>query len=637
MNSFFQKTTRRLAAALTVLSLLFPMLPTAADGELTELRLQTGSTQASINGQNIAIAKPYTKNGMLLAPVGVFKKAFNSQVRLEQSDVVKVISDAHTITMTIGSRTAWVDGQRVKLLAAPEMNAGTLMVPLRLVAEGLGGSLKAGSDSLIVRLAASAGTATAPKTPTINHDEGKTKVGNSYYNWSMSYPTGLMIGQGGRDESIATFMSEDSAYYMEVHVTPQAVPYDADNLLQQLVQRAKETGETVIDRRTYPDANVPYARVVTKDGDGAFWENREYYDHGRVYVVYLTDSSASNYKDFNKYAGLLNSFKTSFDTSDTAIKDLSTVEGGMKDVYNNDYGIALQIPAAWKVDNSNMLYEGRDGSRLQLTVTSAPQGVALEDWSAQLQSWLHDSFTSSAYEVKQTSPREVAGTNAIVHEYRYNFGNGWVKEYDVMLQKNNYRYLAQYSFPDDDGKGQDQFELLIRKLNIDFSVVSANFGQLEEDVYLTNKTKSDRKISQAYGYSVDIPSYWTPVSEHFESTDVGYQFLGGSFSIRMKKDQPYEMTVSQLKDFYDNKAKSYSNLKVEEVKDVTFAGKPAVSFTFHQTDNGIRYTGRQILLEHNGVTYMLSTTLNDANNTAAQSFALNAALNSFQLVDQKQR
>ncbi|MFB5266685.1 stalk domain-containing protein [Paenibacillus enshidis] len=635
MNPFQKKMTRRLAAGLTALSLLFPVLPAAADGELTELRLQTGSMTAVVNGQNIAIAKPYTKNGITMVPVGVFKKAFNSQIRLEQSDVVKVMSGPHTVVLTIGSRTAWVDGQKVKLPSAPEMSGGTLMVPLRSVAEGLGGSLKTGGGSLVVRMEASAGAAAAePEVPTIDNDEGKTKVGNSYYNWSMSYPTGLMIGESGEDESIATFMSEDGSYYMEVHVSPQPVPYDADDLLQQLVQTAKETGETIIDRRVYPDAEVPYARIITKDGDGSLWENRQYYGHGQVYAVYLTDSTAANYKDLNKYAGLLNSFKTSFDMDDKVIKDISTIEGGMKDAYNSDYGIALKIPAGWTGDNSSMLYEGRDGSKLKLTVTSAPQGFALEDWSAQLQSWLKDSFMSSAYEAKKTYPLEVAGKNAIIHEYRYDFGNGWVKEYDVMLQENGYRYLAEYSFPDDDGKGQDQFELLIRSLDIDFSVVSTNFGQLEENEYLTDKTKTDRKISKAYGYSVDIPSYWTPVSERFESADVEYEFLGGSFAIRIDEDQSYEMTVSQLKDFYDNEAKDYTNLKVEEAKDINFAGVPAVSFTFHQTDNnGIAYTGRQILLEHNGATYILSTTLNDANNTAAQSLALSSALNSFKFVD----
>ncbi|MDP4096500.1 stalk domain-containing protein [Paenibacillus sp. P96] len=634
MIPFQKKIVRRFAVGLAALSLLLPVLPVAADGELSELRLQTGSTTAVVNGQNIVIAKPYTKNGTMMVPVGVFKKAFNSQIRLEQSDVIKVMSGPHTVILTMGSRTAWVNGQKVKLPSAPEMSGGTLMVPLRFVVEGLGGSLKTGGGGFIVRMEAGAGGAAAePEVPTIDNDEGKTRVGNSYYNWSMSYPTGLMIGQGGEDESISTFMSEDSTYYMEVHVAPQPVPYDADDLLQQLVQTAKETGETVIDRKAYPDAEVPYARIITKDGDGALWENRQYYDHEQVYVVYLTDSTAVNYKDLAKYSGLLNSFKTSFDTADKTMKDLSTIEGGIRDVYNSDYGIALKIPAGWTGDNSSLLYEGRDGSKLQMTVTSAPQGSVLTDWSAQLQSWLKDSFTASAYEGQKTYPLEVAGTNAIVHEYRYNFGNGWVKEYDVMLQENGYRYLTEYSFPDDDGKGQDQFELLIHSLDIDFSVVSSNFGQLEEDEYLADKTKSDRKISKAYGYTVDIPTYWTPVSERFESADIEYQFLGGSFSIKIDEDQSYEMMVSQLKDFYDGEAKDYTSLKVEEVEDTTIAGVPAVSFTFHQTDNGIGYTGRQILLEHNGATYILSTTLNDANNTASQSLALNSALNSFTFVD----
>ncbi|MMZ65996.1 hypothetical protein D1872_284480 [compost metagenome] len=111
-----------------------------------------------------------------------------------------------------------------------------------------------------------------------------------------------------------------------------------------------------------------------------------------------------------------------------------------------------------------------------------------------------------------------------------------------------------------------------------------------------------------------------------------YQFVGGRFAIRINSDDPFDMQVSRLKDFYADEAKGYSNLKVEQVKDIQFAGVPAVSFTFHRTDNGVGYTGRQILLEHNGSTYTISTVLNDANNTAAQAVALDSALNSFTLV-----
>lgn len=634
MNNTHAKIARLLSVGVLTGSLILSALPVAAEQELTELYIQGGSAKAAVNGQAMTIAAPYTKNGTMMVPVGVFKKAFNTQVRLESTRNVKLISGSRVVSMTIDSRTAYIGGSKVTLPAAPEMKNGYLMVPLRPVAEGLGGKLAGNAGGVTVRMAAQEGeTEIISDTPQIDQDQGKSKIGNSYYGWSMNYPTGLVIGQAGSDESTSTFMDENGDYYMEVHVTPQPIPLDGDDLLQQLVQEAKDTGEMILDRKSFGEGEVPYARVITKGTDGSMWENRMYYAHDKLYTVYLSDPAATNYKDLNKHSALLGSFKTSFNAQDRTIKDLSTVEAGMKSVYNSDYGISLQVPAGWLIDNSQLNFEGNDSSYLSITVSSAPADAKEEDWNAQLQQWLRDSFTASAYQAVKTYPMKVAGKAAIVHEYRYNFGDGWVKEYDVMLQVEGYRYFVEYSVPDDEStKGKDEFQRIISSLKIDYSVVAENFGQLEDNQYLTDKTTSAKKISKAYEYSVEIPRYWTAVSDRFESGYVEYQFVGGRFAIRINSDDPFDMQVSRLKDFYADEAKGYSNLKVEQVKDIQFAGVPAVSFTFHRTDNGVGYTGRQILLEHNGSTYTISTVLNDANNTAAQAVALDSALNSFTLV-----
>lgn len=636
MKHIQKKMMRKLGVGAVALSLLLSALPAAAansDKTILELRLQSGSNTAILNGQKANITKPYSKSGALMVPAGVFKKAFKSKIRLAEDNVVKISSGAHVVSLTIGSRTAWVSGHKVTLPTPPEMSSGILMVPLRQVAEGLGGKLEKNGAGIVIRMEAQEEADTvAEETPSIDNDEGKTQIGNSYYDWSMNYPTGLVIGQGGGDESISTFMDENSAYYMEVHTASQPVPLNADDLLQQLVQAAKETGEIVVDRKSFPKSKVPYARVITKDGDGVLWENRQYYDNGRLYVIYFSDAKATNYKDLAQYAGLLNSFKTSFNAQDKSIKDLSTVVGGTREAGNPDYGVSFSIPAGWKMDDQRMQYESNDGSSFRLKVTSAPADATLENWGKQLQKWLSDSFVSTAYEAQKTYPLEVAGVQGLVQEYRYNFGDGWVKEYNVLIQQNGYRYLAEYAVPEKVSKENDQFNALISSLQIDFQTVAGNFGQLEEDDYLADKTKTVKKTSKAYEYTVNIPRYWTAISDQFELGDVEYQFTGGRFSIKVDNDQSFELTVSQLKDFYDKQGKSYKNLKVEEVKDVTFAGVPAASFTFHRVEEGIGYTGRQIVLERDGKTYTVATTLNDANNTAVQSTALDSTLNSFNFV-----
>ncbi|WP_363928445.1 stalk domain-containing protein [Paenibacillus sp.] len=604
----------------------------ASDLTTSELRITAGSTSAYINGSKQTIAKPYKFKGVTMVPVGVFKKAFGSEIRLEKNDVVKVKEGPHTVTLTIGSSIAWVDGVKKEMGAAPKMMNGVLMVPLRPVAAGIGATLAPSSSAeMVIRLLQTDGS-TDDDEGSINLDEGKTRIGNSYYGWSMNYPSDLMILQTGEQERMMTFGAEDSSYYLEVYVSDQDVNLDSDDLLQQLVQEAKETGDTVLDRESIAKGKTPYARIVVKDADGVLWEMRQYIKDGRQYDVYLADYGALNYKDLGKRAALLNSFQPTYVQSDRTIKDLSTVDEGMRSTWNDDYGIELKIPAGWSMDNTQMIYEAKDGAYLQLRVTSAPKGATVQEWSGQLDKWMRETFTPESYEPIGSYTMDVSGETAEVNEFRYNFGDGWQTEFDVLLQKNGYRYYAEYTFPEEQTKDREWFKSIMKSVEIDFDTVADNFGQLDEDPYLTDKTKSVTRTSKRYHYSVDIPRYWTPYNDRFEYSPVVYTFTGGQFSIAASEDKSIEMTVSQLREAYAEATKTRKNFKLISSEEMTFAGVPAFSFIYHEVDNGVPYTGRQIVFEQNGTTYTITSGLNDANKTEVQAAALEKAVNSFTFI-----
>lgn len=601
----------------------------AAEYTTSELRIQAGSTSAYINGSKQAIAKPYKVKGVTMVPVGVFKKAFGSEIRLEKNDVVKVKEGPHTVTLTIGSSIAWVDGVKKEMGAAPKMVNGVLMVPLRPVAAGIGATLAPSSSGEVVIRLLQTDDSVDDDEGGIDLDAGKTRIGNSYYGWSINYPADLMVLQTGEQERMMTFGSADSSYYLEVYVSDQDVALDSDDMLQQLVQEAKESGDTVLDRESVAKGKTPYARIVVKDMDGMLWEMRQYINNGRQYDVYLADYDALNYKDLNKRAAFLNSFQPTYVQSDRTIKDLSTVDNGMRSAWNDDYGIELNVPAGWSMDNTQMTYESKDGAFLQLRVTSAPAGATVKDWSGQLDKWMRETFTPESYEPIRSYTLDVSGEKAEVNEFRYNFGDGWQTEFDVLLQKNGYRYYAEYTFPEDQTQDREWFEQIMKSVVIDFDTVSDNFGQLDEDPYLTDKTKTLTRTSKRYHYSVDIPRYWTAYNDRFEYSPVVYTFTGGQFSIGVNEDQSVEMTVSQLREAYEEATKTRKNFKLLNSGETTIAGVPAFSFTYHELDNGVPYTGQQIVFEQNGMTYTITTGLNDANKTDVQTAALEKAVKSF--------
>ncbi|WP_410512548.1 stalk domain-containing protein [Paenibacillus sp. BR2-3] len=621
--------------AMLALLLLMTFLPAqmvhAAEKSRLDLILKVGSTTASVNGKKITIVKPFVEKGAVMVPLGVFKKTFGSTVSLEQDDIVRVMYGTHTGTMRIGSATAWKDGVKVKLVSPPRMVAGVLMVPLRFVAGVIGAGISSGNNGdILVSLTAPQDEKGSPEDRGgIDSDVGKTKIGNSYYQWSMNYPSGLMVGDNGGEESVATFMSAENLYYLEIHATIQEVQPDADEMLDQLVRSAEDGGETVLDREIFPQAKVPYARVVSKDSSGALWEGRQYYGDGRLYELYLTDDNAVNYKDFAKYAGLLNSFQPSFNDKDQTIRDLSTVKNGFRAAYNDDYGISLQVPADWSKDDQHLYYESKKGSYLRLKVSSAPAGSSLASWGEELKTRAEDSFVPDAYSVKGSSFKTISGVQAQINEVQYNYGNGWTTEYQLLLLKNGYRFYGQFVAPPGQEEEKVNFNAMLSSLDIDFETIKENFGRLAEDSYVSLKHKAVTKISKTFGYVIDIPLLWMPYQDIFELRNIEYRFTGGRLQINLSPEDSMEYTVNQLKRYYGNKNNDPKGPVIESVEETTFADQPATVITVHQTKGGIPYRIKAIVLSKEDKVYTLTVTLNDANATAEQQRMVEQTLKSF--------
>ncbi|QUL54491.1 copper amine oxidase N-terminal domain-containing protein [Paenibacillus tritici] len=625
---------RRLVSAMLAVLLLLALFPArnayAAEGSLLELSIQAGSTSATVNGKPVTIQQPFSENGTLMVPLGIFKKAFGSTVSLEGEDVVKVMYGPHTGAMTIGGTTAWKDGVKIKLAAPPRMVSGVLMVPLRFVAGVLGARVTpAGGGGIRVTLAPSLAVTAVDTQGGIDSDIGKTRIGNSYLTWSMNYPPGLVVGDSGGDEGVATFTSAENDYYLEVHASPLAVPLDPEGLLENLVGSSQEGGEIVLDRETVPEARTPYARTVSKDSSGALWEGRQYYANGRLYEIYLTDDKAANYKDLGKYAALLNSFQPSFNTSDSSIRDLSTIHNGLREAYNDDYGIALKVPADWSADDQQLYYTGKQGSYLRVKVSSAPAGSTLASWNQELQSQLQDTYVSEAYTSKDSVAGKVSGEPVLINELGLNPGNGWNTEYQILLLKNGYRYFFEYVAASSQPSDKERFTDVLNSIDIDFAQTQENFGRLEVEDYPLLSTKLITKTSKAYGYKIDIPRLWTPVQDLFESQTIEYRFTGGRFQFYASPEVTPEYALSQLQSYYLNTKKDPKGPQVKSVAETAFAGVPATILTIEQIKNSIPVGTKIIIFSKNDVVYTLTVTLNAANATASQQATLERVLGSF--------
>ncbi|MBX4145811.1 copper amine oxidase N-terminal domain-containing protein [Paenibacillus lautus] len=629
-----QMTAGTLSALMLFTSLSLPVWGDDVVPEKRILTVQSGSSSASVNGTSYTIAKPQLKQGVLMVPLGVFKKAFGSEIKLEGENRVRLLQGPHTVVLVIDNKTAWIDGKKVQLPAEPTMVSGTLMVPLRPVAAGIGAKVSSSQGKLSISLMVTDKEEKHDEGE-INNTTGKTRIGNSYYEWSMNYPSWMIVGRGTDDESGAAFNDATGRYYLEVHASSQKVKLSPDDLLERLLKELSDSGDVVLHQETVASGAVPYARVISRDIDGVLWEGRQYYANDRVYELYFADAEAVHYKDMDKHASLLGSFRTTYQAGDKSLKDVSSIVGGLREAGNEEYGIWFGIPAGWEINNKDMLYGSEGEGYLSVSVTSVPTGGdgTLAAWGQRLKDWLSESFVQDSYEYVGLTPVEISGVKGQIQEVRYNFGDKWVTEYEVMIQKNGYRYYLEYAVPDGQEKTAANWKKVLESIEIDYDVVPENFGRIGEEGYLTDKTKMRSKNSETYRYHIDIPKYWEPLNDQFEQGTVEYGFAGGGFEINAQKDTSADFIVSNLKRYYNEASTaSGTTVKLLGVDNITFAGVPAVSFKVHQVKNGVGFTTQEIVFESGNIAYTITTTLNDANATDMQQAALERALSSFELV-----
>jgi hypothetical protein len=640
MNKWMRITATGMMTAVITATTAYAGAGSASAAELLELKIKKGSTAATINGDKQTIIKPYEAAGATMVQLGLFSRAFGAKVELHENNTVQLVSGKHTIAMTIGSKSATVNGKKIVLPAAPVMRGGTLMVPLRPLVEGIGGKMKVVSGQIVVTLSSS-------ETQTGSHDtasahEDKTRVGSSKYQWSVNYPDDLLY-LGSSDASVANFMDTGSTYLLQVAVKPDTVTSSVytqpstDDLLSELVSYAQSLDETVLDQQTVSGANGTYARVISKSSEGYLSETRLYAGNGNLYYVMYADSEAYTYKDFDKNQALLNSFQMSFNADDSKSQDLSEGSKSEEDgqtFENADYGISVTLPSDWTISDDSSEASTKDGSYAKFGAYGVPAGQSLQDWAKDIRTWFDESFAPDHYRYVSTTERQIDGQQAIVNEMQYRYNDDqWYTEYEVLLQKDDYRYYFEYSGHSDEPLAQSQFEQIANSMKVDFETLSDNFGHLPTDYYSADRTKTVTRTSTTYNYSLQVPRYWTDMGNDYTSSSVSFYYTGGSFYVNVKNTSSLEKAVAEAKATLES-ASSSTKPVLSEGQASTFAGVPAYTFTATYADSETPYTGTYTIFTKGKRSFILTNEVNDANNTSTHQAEVAKVLASFNWLGQ---
>jgi len=101
--------------------------------------------------QIVSDVQPELKNDVVFVPFRAVANALGAQLEVTPDwKTITFVRDERKVTITLGSKTAYVNGQKKELLVAPYATKGRTMVPTRFVSEQLGETVEWDSVSRYV-------------------------------------------------------------------------------------------------------------------------------------------------------------------------------------------------------------------------------------------------------------------------------------------------------------------------------------------------------------------------------------------------------------------------------------------------------------------------------------------------------
>ncbi|GAC41367.1 copper amine oxidase N-terminal domain-containing protein, partial [Paenibacillus popilliae] len=295
---------------------------------MEELRLQVGSAKATLNGEEWTIAKPYVKQGATMVPLRVFTKAFGAELSWSAGDVVTLKNDNTALRLRVGQPQVRVNGKAMTLPVAPEMVDGTLMAPLKPLAEAFGATCTVASDQSI----ALKRTGTLADA-VIDVSAQAGRIGDHVRRWSMVMPEGWSYRFLTPEENAVVLESPSGQAWAEIDINS----WQSNKLAHLADQFAGEaTGKQMLEHmktEMFDKDAIKSSHIGTMDGkayaqaivkDEGLKLTRVFSAGGNRYTVKMYDAAALSPRQLLQYEPLLNTFRPNDDPANRAgVKDIS--------------------------------------------------------------------------------------------------------------------------------------------------------------------------------------------------------------------------------------------------------------------------------------------------------------------------
>lgn len=428
--------------------LFFAFSVYAAEGDI-EIKFAVGDSTLSINGEDVTVTTPYVVEGTTLVPVRVITEAFGAEVAWngEEQAVTINYSDVE-IKLTIGNKTAYINGNAIELLAAPELTNSTTMLPLRFITESFGADVtydEATAKIMVVKETVESNS--IKDYSLILKRSDKEFVGDSYHNWSMTHSPELKLSYRSFDGRKNIFTNDDETGIVAIDALTYEEGETIDDVYATIREELKNMSVSKFEK-TKTASGVEYV-VAQYSTNEVYCEVKAYIKDKAGILLTIEQDIESGRDKFTSLMDITASFDMNFNEDKT--EDLSDVDKTTGyHTYKSDYmGIEIDIPGylyLFENDaNKNNVYfadvEENPVSIMSVNFYSSYDGHDAKTWAEKDLEYNKRSYNEKYTKFSEIFRVDVGGKTAYTYNYTINYRYGVSKTtYDIFVQAGDYFY-----------------------------------------------------------------------------------------------------------------------------------------------------------------------------------------------------
>ncbi len=470
---------------------------------------KAGTGSYTVNGKAVKAEASAVVKGKTFVSVKVIADALGASFTpdLKKKTAVIKYNDVE-IKITDKKQEAIIAGKKTKMDAAPYIKNSSFMATITFLADVFGADLT-NSGGKVTFTKEIANPNSIKDFGTLIKNSNKSKVGDSYYNWSMKLPRELTLSSRSFNGDSNTFMSQDESYGLVIAIKDR----DKDTTLEDEQQYLREEAEesTLIDYGTYELNGVEFAEIVYKDSDITFVK-RIYMTDTKEFIQVLVLENDKSYLD-DKFQDLIDSFQFKFN-KDGSTEDLSDVTtAGYRKYQDTQLKWSAKILPYWseyKDENvhNEVEFDGLLGENLTVNIYSLEKGETLDSITASAIKSYECDYNPEMFKFERQESAVIGGVKCNKLYYKYTKLDKPKYGCDIFFADKNYKYVLCYELPEEsynDSNKRMMVEGMINSFRFE-QLDLKSIGKLMDPSKITASTKT-RTIEDDY-YSFKLPSGW---------------------------------------------------------------------------------------------------------------------------------